>query len=156
MKKRIIIGILSLLVITVGVIVTKHYMNKSEEEAAASGGYSKWSSEVRYSPDSGYNFDAVGGAVMIEAPYKHTFTMDTKVTDGGVTFNIYYYDNVYYNDKPNEELGDLIRSEHITETGVYTYNLNDLSDGWYWLEIKSDGKETIANVKYEFVQDRSN
>lgn len=155
MKKRIIIGMLSLLVITVGVIVAKHYMNRSEDEETDSGGYSKWFSEVRYSPGSKYNYD-VGGEVIIEAPYNHTFTMDTKVTDGGVTFNIYYYDNVYYNDKPNEELGDLIRSEHITETGVYTYNLNDLSDGHYWLEIKSDGKETIANVKYEFVQDRSN
>ncbi len=149
MKKRIIIGILSLLVIAVGVIVAKHYMNQPEEEDN-SGGYSKWFSEVRYSPDSGYNFDAVGGEVIIEAPYNHTFTMDTEVTDGGVTFNVYYYD------KPNEKAGDLIRSEHITETGVYTYNLNDLSDGHYWLEIKSDGKETTANVKYEFVQDRSN
>lgn len=155
MKKRIIISILSLLVLVVGVLVAKHYMNQPEE-GDDSGGYSKWSSEVRYSPDSGYNFDAVGGAVMIEAPYNHTFTMDTEVTDGGVTFNVYYYDNVYYNDKPNEELGDLIRSEHVTETGVYTYNLNDLSDGWYWLEIKSDGEETTTNVKYEFVQDRSN
>lgn len=144
MKKRIIIGILSLLVIVVGIIVVKHYMNKSEEEDV-SGGYSSWFSQVRYSPGSKYNSDA-GGEVVIEAPDNHTFTMDTKVEVGGVTFNVYYYD------KPNEKVGDLIRSEHITETGVYTYNLNDLSDGHYWLEIKSDGEETTANVKYEFLQ----
>lgn len=148
MKKRIIIGILSLLVIAVGVIAVKHYMNKPKEEND-SGGRSTWFSEVRYSPGSKYNYDA-GGEVIIEAPYNHTFTMDAKVDAGGVAFHVYYYD------KPNEKPGDLIRSEHITETGVYTYNLNDLSDGHYWLEIKSDSKETIANVKYEFVQDRSN
>lgn len=150
MKKRILISILILFVIVIGVIVAKHYMNKSEDEETNPGGYSKWSSEVRYSPDSGYKFDTVGGEVIIEAPYNHTFTMDTKVEVGGVAFNVYYYD------KPNEKTGDLIRSEHVTETGVYTYHLNDLSDGHYWLEIKSDSKETIANVKYEFVQDRSN
>ncbi|MCM1272957.1 MAG: hypothetical protein NC225_03845 [Clostridium sp.] len=150
MKKRIIISILVLLVIAVGVIVIRHYNDKSNQEDE-SGGYYEWFSEVRYYPESGLNFDAISGEVQIEAPCKHTFTMDTEVTDGGVTFNVYYYD--HNTDKPDEGVGDLIRSEHITETGVYTYNLDDLSDGWYWLEIKRDNKDVRVNVKYKFIQD---
>lgn len=151
MKKRIIISILSLFVIAVGVFLVKPLLNKGEQDTEEdSGGYSTWSSEVRYYPESGLNFDAVGGEVWIEAPHKHTFTMDTEVTDGGVAFNVYYYD------KPNEKAGDLIRSEHITETGVYTYNLDDLSDGCYWLEVKRDNKDVRVNVKYEFIQERPN
>lgn len=149
MKKRIIISILSLFVIVVGMIVFKNYNDKSGQENE-SDSYFKWSSEVRYYPENGLNFDAVGGEVWIEAPCKHTFTMDTEVTDGGVTFNVYYYD------KSNEKAGDLIRSEHVTETGVYTYNLDALSDGCYWLEVKRDNKDTRVNVKYEYIQDGSN
>ncbi len=145
MKKKIIISMLALLVIAVGVPVIKYYINKSELNVESDIDR-RWFSEVRYYPESGLNFDAVGGEVWIEAPCKHTFTMDTEVTDGGVTFNVYYYD------KPNEKVGDLIRSEHITETGVYTYNLDDLLDGCYWLEVKRDNKDARVNVKYEFAQ----
>lgn len=148
MKKNIICFTFSMLIIIGGLIAVRCFVkSKQEEDTPQIGKYYESSSEIRYSPGSPYNY-VVGGEDIIVSGCTHKYVIDAEVDAGGMTFSIYYYD------RANSKKGDLIRSEIITETGIHTYDLDDLSEGSYWFEIKENSKDTTANAKYKFCRER--
>lgn len=149
MKRKIVLFLIALFFVITGMVIGRIIQVKSRQnnESEQISSYFESSSEIRYAPGSEYNY-TVGGEDVVMSGCTHKYVIDAEIITGGIIFKIYYYD------KPNEKKGDLIRQEHITETGEYTYNLDDLRAGSYWFEISEDSEDTTANAKYKFCREK--
>ncbi len=154
LKKKIII-ILTILMIAVAIWAVVNYRQTKTNDEGGKNNEShngEFFTKVIYEIDGSYNKKAGGGMWVYEG-YTNNVHLDVKHEQGVIL--VYFYD---WND-PEVDIDTLesnpdkylLRTERITESGSYDYNMDDFPAGHYRViidEEKTDDrdKKTVAEV----------
>ncbi|MDE6025579.1 MAG: hypothetical protein K2G45_09005 [Lachnospiraceae bacterium] len=164
MKKKIIIVLTTIMIVVAVWSVVSYRQNKRHVDSGKINEPSdgEYRTKVIYEIDGPYNSKAGGGMNVYEG-YTNNVHLDVKLEQGVVL--VLFYD---WNDpeaEPDTLEGNpdkyLFRTERITESGSYDYNMDDLTAGHYWViinEEKTDDRDkmTVAEVDICFSNYRKN
>lgn len=154
MKKKIII-ILTMMILVVAVWSVINY--RQNKRYADSGKENQPSNleqrtKVIYEIEGPYNSEAGGGMYVWEG-YTNNIHLDVKLEQGAVLVLFYDWNDPEAEPKTLECNPDkyLLRTERITESGSYDYNIDYLPAGHYWIIIDEEktedrSKMTVAEV----------
>lgn len=91
-----------------------------------------------------------GGEMDVYDGYKNNIHLDVKLTQGRLVVKFYDWRNGEKDPETN-----LIRTEYISESGIYDYSMDYLPEGKYWViidEVKTDDVDemTVGEVSFVF------
>ena len=164
MKKKIII-ILTMMILVVAVWSVINY--RQNKRYADSGKENQPSNleqrtKVIYEIEGPYNSEAGGGMYVWEG-YTNNIHLDVKLEQGAVLVLFYDWNDPEAEPKTLECNPDkyLLRTEQITESGSYDYNIDYLPAGHYWIIIDEEKTEdrdkmTVAEVDICFSNYKKN
>ena len=154
MKKKIII-ILTMMILVVAVwSVINYRQNKGYADSGKENQPSNLEqrTKVIYEIEGPYNSEAGGGMYVWEG-YTNNIHLDVKLEQGAVLVLFYDWNDPEAEPKTLECNPDkyLLRTERITESGSYDYNIDYLPAGHYWIIIDEEktedrSKMTVAEV----------
>ena len=165
MKKKIIIILTTMiLVVAVWAVINyrqnKMYSDDIEKVNQPSNG--EFRTKVIYEIDGPYNSEAGGGMYVWEG-YTNNIHLDVKLEQGVVLVLFYDWNDPEADPKTLEGNPDkyLLRTEQITESGSYDYNIDYLPAGHYWIIIDEEKTEdrdkmTVAEVDICFSNYKKN
>ncbi|MBD5095893.1 MAG: hypothetical protein HDT40_02625 [Lachnospiraceae bacterium] len=154
MKKKIIIIVTTLMIAVVVWAVVNYRQNKTNDEGGQNNEShnGEFLTKVIYEIDGPYNSKA-GGQMDVFEGYTNNVHLDVKHEQGVIL--VFFYDWTDPEVDIDTMEGDpdkyLLRTEKITESGSYDYNMDYLPAGRYWViinEEKTDDRDkmTVAEV----------
>ncbi len=167
MKKKIIIILTTIMLVVAAWVVINYRQNKRYADSISKvnqPGDGEFRTKVVYEIDGLYNTEAGGGMDVWEG-YTNNIHLDVKLEQGVVL--VLFYDR--YRDDPETDKETfesnrdeyLFRTERITKSGSYDYNMDDLPAGRYWVIIDEEKTEdrdkmTVAEVDICFSNYKKN
>lgn len=166
MKKKIIIILTTMILVVAVWAVINYRQNKryADDGKVNQPNDGEFRTKVVYEIDGPYNSHA-GGDMDVWEGYTNNIHLDVKLEQGAVL--VLFYDR--YRDDPeiDKETFEsnldkyLLRTERITESGSYDYNMDDFPAGRYWVIIDEEktedrSKMTVAEVDICFSNYKKN
>lgn len=167
MKKKVIIILTTIMLVVAVWAVVNYRQNKmysDDIEKVNQPNDGEYRTKVVYEIDGPYN-SHVSGNMDVWEGYTNNIHLDVKLEQGTVL--VLFYDR--YRDDPeiDKETFEsnldkyLFRTERITESGSYDYNMDDLPAGRYWVIIDEEKTEdrdkmTVAEVDICFSNYKKN
>lgn len=166
MKKKIIIIVTTIMIVVAVWAVVNYRQNKRYADSGKINEPNdrEFITKVIYEIDGPYNSQTGGGMDVYEG-YTNNIHLDVKLEQGVVLVLFYdrYRDDSEMDSEAFEANPDkyLFRTERITESGSYDYNMDDLPAGRYWViinEEKTDDRDkaTVAEVDICYSNYRKN
>ena len=168
MKKKVIIILTTIMIIFAVWAVINYRQNKRYADDGKVNQPSDGESRAKaiYKIDEPYSGRAgrAGGGMYVWEGYTNNIHLDVKLEQGVVL--VLFYDWVSDPEAEPRTLEDnpdkyLFRTERITKSGSYDYNMDDLPAGLYWViineeEAEDKDKKTVAEVDVCFSNYKKN
>lgn len=166
MKKKIITILTTIVIIVAvwGLINYRQNKRYADDGKVGQPNDGEFRTKAVYEIDGPYNTKAGGGMYVWEG-YTNNIHLDVKLEQGVVL--VLFYDR--YRDDPETDKETfesnrdeyLFRTERITKSGSYDYNMDDLPAGRYWVIIDEEKTEdrdkmTVAEVDICFSNYKKN
>ncbi len=168
MKKKVIIILTTIMLVVAAWAAINYRQNKRYADSIGKVNQpsdGEYRSKTIYKIDEPYSGRAgrVGGQMDVWEGYTNNIHLDVKLEQGVVL--VLFYDWADSETEP-ETLEDnpdkyLFRTERITKSGSYDYNMDDLPAGRYWVIINEEeaedrDKKTVAEVDVCFSNYKKN
>jgi len=164
LKKKIITILTTIVIIVVvwGLINYRQNKRYADDGKVGQPNDGEFRTKAVYEIDGPYNTKAGGGMYVWEG-YTNNIHLDVKLEQGVVLVLFYDWTDSEAETKTLEDNPDkyLLRTERITKSGSYDFNMDDLPAGRYWVIIDEEKTEdrdkmTVAEVDICFSNYKKN